>query len=314
MDSKFANFTNTFIDLCRNESICQIDSWIHLPTRVPLMSFAAFHIFWLGIVPVIRYGCVTLLFLTTIAAVWACRDYFRLRRWIDELTALCAEYGGKGVKVSRGLDPAQLEAARQRAIEQSAVPRDWWQVLDEHSEHYENAAGEERVFLGEAARSVLPYETVVGQHFNAGFYSIVPGLLTGAGLTLTFIAILTALYHVHYDTGNAVEPVSGMPDLINGLSGKFLSSIIALLLSILFTFLERVLIRGLRQGYQVLMSSVSRFLPTLSSKRILLDISDSARKAKDTASPSPTADSSPLSRTTSSSAGETPCMPTNSGS
>lgn len=183
----------------------------------------------------------------------------------------------------QGLDLQRLEAARTSAIQQTSVPRGWWQAIDNHIEHYENASGEERAFLGEPARSVLPFDTVVGRHFNAGFYSIIPGLLTGSGLTLTFIAILTALYHVHYNEGNAVEPVSGMQDLINGLSGKFVSSIVALLLSILFTFLERSLVRGLRQQYEQLMASLSGFLPTLSAKRILLDISDSARKAKDSA-------------------------------
>lgn len=117
-------------------------------------------------------------------------------------------------------------------------------------------------FLDEAARAVLPYETVVGRYFNANFFSIIPGLLTGAGLTLTFVAILTALYHVHYDTRNAAEPVSGMPDLINGLSGKFLSSIVALVLSILFTFSKRAMVRGLRQNYEGLIASLNAFLPT----------------------------------------------------
>jgi hypothetical protein len=57
-------------------------------------------------------------------------------------------------------------------------------------------------------------------------FGAVPGLLTGAGLTLTFVAILVALKSVSYNEGHANEPISGIANLINGLSGKFLSSIV----------------------------------------------------------------------------------------
>jgi hypothetical protein len=63
-----------------------------------------------------------------------------------------------------------------------------------------------------------------------------------------------------------------MEGLINGLSGKFLSSIIALLLSIAFTLREKHIVRSLRHGYDALMSAMSDAIPFLSTSRILLDI------------------------------------------
>lgn len=42
----------------------------------------------------------------------------------------------------------------------------------------------------------------------------VPGILTGLRLTGTFLAILWALYGVHYDELNAVKPVTGMEGLM----------------------------------------------------------------------------------------------------
>ena len=88
----------------------------------------------------------------------------------------------------------------------------------------------------------------------------------------TFLAILWALYGVHYDELNAVKPVTGMEGLINGLSGKFLSSIIALLLSIVFTMQEKHIVRSLRRSYDALISAISNAIPFLSTSRILLDI------------------------------------------
>jgi hypothetical protein len=247
------------------------------------MPFEVLRTFLASISPIILYGCLALLISTLIATLWGTRDYLRLKRWMEELEAVWASRPSETVRTWRGLDPALFDAARQNSSTQSKVPLGWWQLVDQHIETYEDAAGEERIFLGESARSVLPYETIIGRHFNANLYSVIPGLLTGAGLTMTFVAILTALHGVHFNTGNATEPVTGMEPLINGLSGKFLSSIAALLLSIFFTLLDRAWVRGLRQRYERLLASLTSFLPTLSSKRLLLDISDSARKAKDSA-------------------------------
>src|ERR1035441_9374734 len=117
-------------------------------------------------------------------------------------------------------------------------------------------------------RSILfPYTTLFRSIFSA-----FPGLLTGAGLTLTFIAILWALYGVHYDKANTVDPISGIDVLINGLSGKFLSSIVALLLSILFTLYEKSAARRLRTRYERMIAAVGEAIPDLPPSRILLDI------------------------------------------
>jgi uncharacterized membrane protein len=126
--------------------------------------------------------------------------------------------------------------------------------------------------MTERPRDLLPYDIVISQNFHAAIFGAVPGILTGLGLTGTFLAILLALYGVHYDQHNAVEPVSGMEGLINGLSGKFLSSIIALLLSIVFTLREKHIARSLRHSYDALISALSDAIPFLSTSRVLLDI------------------------------------------
>ena len=120
--------------------------------------------------------------------------------------------------------------------------------------------------------NLLPYDVVVRQNFHTAQYGAIPGILTGLGLTGTFIAILLALYGVHYNELNTVKPVTGMEGLINGLSGKFLSSIVALLLSIIFTVFEKQIVRSLQRSYQTMIAAVSDAIPYLSTSRILLDI------------------------------------------
>ena len=98
--------------------------------------------------------------------------------------------------------------------------------------------------------------------------------LGGEGALLaTFVAILMALAGVTYNPRDTMRPVSGIDQLINGLSGKFLSSIVALILSVVFTLLEKKICdRQLRNSYDALTRRCRDVFPFLTQSRILLDI------------------------------------------
>jgi hypothetical protein len=57
----------------------------------------------------------------------------------------------------------------------------------------------------------------------------------------TFIAILFALEGVNVQMKGGAEIVEGIGTLINGLAGKFLSSIVALFLAVSFSIVEKKL-------------------------------------------------------------------------
>ena len=155
-------------------------------------------------------------------------------------------------------------------------PSQWiWRSIHRHIECYTSPEEKDGWFLTESPRSFLSFESVMGQR---PFVSAIPGILTGIGLSLTFTAILIALMGVHYDKANTVEPITGIDSLINGLSGKFLSSILALSLSILFTLIERSVAGYLRKAYDRFISRVTDVIPVLSSSRIMLDMHRFSRR------------------------------------
>jgi hypothetical protein len=171
-----------------------------------------------------------------------------------------------------GLTAEKLDELRVALDGFDGSPKEWWTKIDESIALYVSQNEQEGWFLTERARDLLPYDVVVSQNFHAAIFGAIPGILTGLGLTGTFVAILWALYGVRYDELNTVKPVSGMEGLINGLSGKFLSSIIALLLSIIFTLAEKRVLRTLRRSYDALIVALSNAIPYLSKSRILLDL------------------------------------------
>lgn len=152
-------------------------------------------------------------------------------------------------------------------------PREWWSVLEESLESYTGADGQAGWFIARPASEILPEQDVIPPFYHASFHQAVPGILTALGLLATFLAILVALSRVTYDARDAVRPVSGIDQLINGLAGKFLSSIIALVLSIIFTLIEKKICeRQLSSRYEEMIKRCKQTLPLISQSRILLDI------------------------------------------
>ena len=235
--------------------------------------------FLLAIPAIVLYGCgvlIAIAFAMSIALFWKTR---RIGSHVTALTNALRAFGtGGSWRRQDGLPLAALEEIRSKCEKLDQAPHEWWKAIDFHIEQYTSPEDVEGWLLTEKPRQALPYEIVIGKNFNAAIFSAFPGLLTGAGLTLTFVAILLALYGVHYDKANTVDPISGIDTLINGLSGKFLSSIVALLLSILFTLYEKSRVRGLRNRYEQMIAAISEAIPYLSQSRVLLDIQRFAAK------------------------------------
>jgi hypothetical protein len=229
--------------------------------------------FLLAIPEIVLYGCVILIAVAIAISIELLRQIRRVGSQVGVLTDALNSVSNDSQRQRRdGLSLAALDEVRSRCEKLDEVPRAWWTAVDAHIEHYTSPQDVDGWFLTEKPRQVLPYEIVIGKRFHSAIFSAFPGLLTGAGLTLTFIAILWALYGVHYDKANTVDPISGIDVLINGLSGKFLSSIVALLLSILFTLCEKSAVRSLRTRYEQLIAAVGVAIPDLPPSRILLDI------------------------------------------
>ena len=231
--------------------------------------------FLLAIPEIVLYCCYILVAVTFGMGIWLWLQTRKVRLQVDIFTSTVRTATAcDGSQRRDGLPLRNLDELRIECEKLEGAPGEWWQVIDSHIEGYVSPNKEEFEgwFLTEQPRQALSYEIVIGKQFHSAIFNSFPGLLTSAGLTVTFVAILLALKDVHYDKANTVDPIRGIDVLINGLSGKFVSSIVALLLSIFFTMYEKSKIRGLRVQYEQLIAAVSNAIPYLSSSRVLLDI------------------------------------------
>lgn len=172
-----------------------------------------------------------------------------------------------------GLDDATLVQLRERCANLREPIRGWWRRIEDNLLSYTAADGREGWFLERSPRELLPEESVSERYYHASFHEAVPGILTGLGLACTFVAILVALAGLRVTVMNDTETVTGIKQLIEGLSGKFVSSIVGLLLSMVFLTVERKWSeRRLTNAYEDLIDAVSHLIPTMNAARMQLEL------------------------------------------
>ena len=129
---------------------------------------------------------------------------------------------------------------------------------------------EDQYWASESAEIAFSDAAVFERQLNRTFFGALPGIVTGAGLLFTFLAILVALLDVKFNEVTA--EVKGIDKLIEGLSGKFVSSIAALFTATLFLLLERPLFHRLTKARLRLVGAIDALVPRLSSVRVLAEI------------------------------------------
>ncbi len=97
-----------------------------------------------------------------------------------------------------------------------------------------------------SAGEFFSFESLCATHLNIRLYRQLPAFMTGMGLMFTFLAILIGLSKLHAN-GSEIEGIQG---LINGLSGKFVTSIVGLACANAFTLLEHSLWHRLDNRYR----------------------------------------------------------------
>jgi len=123
---------------------------------------------------------------------------------------------------------------------------------------------EPKVFATRTAAEFFPRD-LLNSRLNLAFYHQFPSLITGVGLLFTFLAILIGLSKLHADGSHIV----GIQGLINGLAGKFLTSIVGLLCANVFVLLEKSALHRLATTQQHFVTMVDELFPRKTMEQML---------------------------------------------
>lgn len=165
-----------------------------------------------------------------------------------------------------GISIGEIESIRPHFSGRS-LPAWLWTRLEQNFIRRHGSSGDE-FWLSRAPVEFLTATDISESQLNRELYETIPGLLTGTGLLVTFIAILVALLHIRISGGR----VEGMPLLIEGLSGKFVSSIAALFAATLFVIIEKHQFHLLDRSISRLVERVSSIVPVLTSTHLLVEL------------------------------------------
>lgn len=131
---------------------------------------------------------------------------------------------------------------------------------------------EPRLFSTRRAEDVLTQDALMANQINLPFYQQFPSLITGIGLLLTFLALFVGLGKLHAEGSEIV----GIQGLINGLAGKFLTSIVGLLVANVFTFLEKPMVARLMQTHHTFLALIDQLFPRKSMEQMLEQLTSGA--------------------------------------
>lgn len=124
---------------------------------------------------------------------------------------------------------------------------------------------EPRIFSTRRAEEIFTQDTLLSHRVNLAFYSQLPSLVTGIGLLLTFLALFIGLSKLHADG----HDITGIQGLINGLAGKFLTSIVGLIAANLFTLIEKPMVFRLMNEHHTFLSLIDKLFPRKTMEQML---------------------------------------------
>jgi uncharacterized membrane protein len=139
-----------------------------------------------------------------------------------------------------------------------------WQALSSFTVRKTGRNGEERYWVSEDIGTIFNV-TITTENQN---YKNAPAIITGVGLLATFLAILVALL----DMQLVNNKIQGLDLLIHGLSGKFLSSVVAVACATLLVSAEKGFFHPVKAGTASLCTTLRKLLPRITSAQILLDL------------------------------------------
>lgn len=215
------------------------------------------------------YGSGVIVFFTVIFAITLLRSFFPLRSRLLWLARKIKGVGATGERVT-GTHLEQL-----RDIFSEVKDANLKKLCSEFEKTLlVEGEAPSTIYRTCSASDVFSPLTAIQSRINTRFYEAVPSIITGFGLLLTFSAILWGLSHIHesLDPITQVKKIEGVQELVFSLSGKFLSSVVALVCAIIFTLVERTIEGKLERHLHKLTHALNTMLDRKAAEQLLYDI------------------------------------------
>ena len=208
-------------------------------------------------------GCFLLLFYFWVRALLTGAGLKRARKKIQSL------FGQNKLRAGEGLSLRLYDGLRIFFNSKPSLAH-LWHKIDAHIIQKPGQGGGDEFWLAESIDTIFIETEVVETHY----LKIAPGIITGIGLLATFMAILIALLDVKLveDKVKGLDRIQGLGLLIQGLSGKFLSSVVALTCAVILLWFEKIVIHPAHAAFRAFVLLLKERLPRITPAQILSDL------------------------------------------
>lgn len=192
--------------------------------------------------------------------------YLRFKRKLKRLNKILEKERGQR---TGGLNESVLNRVG-AALQDDKLFSHGWREFKETIVSELSVGGEREIYNTRQAVEFYPEEEIVDASVYPTFYRAIPGVLTSLGLLGTFVAILFGLAVVHVPEGVDAGKIEGISSFVNALSGKFLSSVIALVFAIIFTLAENICLSRAHLAYMRFCQNFDAVFPRRTAEEVLM--------------------------------------------
>lgn len=186
----------------------------------------------------IIYGGVTYVFCAAITLVFACSAY---KYWTSTEHIISDIQTAINILTTEHLSPDTWETINEKFENIRMLAGPWKRFVRDGRVTADSwIQGEDNLVAVTYPRVYFNEDTIYLANVNDGLYSAIPGILTGAGLLFTFTGLSAGislgsqgLASTHLNLSLLLETLT---NLLNGAGQAFLTSLVGLLLSLLFVF------------------------------------------------------------------------------
>lgn len=226
--------------------------WIPSETGTPDWVCQAFGNVMPGIVFIVSMTVVTL------TAIFICWYVLRSRSVVIELKKLSSSIDENNISLERILESLKKGGERLPPLV----------TLAKKIETARGPAGLNSDLLTQSVRELAEKNDFLSGWTGKSLADEIPNWLTALGLLTTFIAILLGLQHVHVLSNLEVQGIGG---LVNGLSGKFFSSIVALSCALSITIINYFQSDKVNRLWQTTIDRLEILLPHQNLESLILE-------------------------------------------
>ncbi len=121
--------------------------------------------------------------------------------------------------------------------------------------------------------SIQPYkffsfDEVIRSEINVRFFHSVPGKLTGLGVLGTFLGLTFGIQSIGGTQGNSEQLMAGIDNLLKGAGAAFMTSIVGIITSILFSILEKKIFSKIENDFYQFLAILEKCLEYQTMERI----------------------------------------------